>query len=259
MLSDKQLERYARQVIMQNIGEDGQEKLLRAKVLVVGAGGLGAPVILYLAASGIGRITIIDDDYVSRTDLNRQIIYRDEDVGVAKAQLAATAAKAINPDIEISHLVTRVTAGNAQKLVGAHDLVVDCSDNSETRYFLGDSAHYCRRPLVFGGAARMEGQVSVFQSNVIGHKGTPCYRCIFPSMPNAKQATGCSEIGILGPVTGIIGSIQALETIKLCLGQGSSLTGSLLLIDASQTQFMSITTSARQNCSCCGQNKPLVD
>ena len=152
MLNDADLERYARQVIMPHVGEDGQEKLLGAKVLVVGAGGLGAPVIFYLAAAGIGHITIIDDDMVSRTDLNRQIIYREEDVGRAKAQLAAQAAHAINPDIQISHLVTRLTEGNVMNLVTAHDVVVDCSDNATTRYLLGDSAHHYKRTLVFGGA-----------------------------------------------------------------------------------------------------------
>jgi molybdopterin/thiamine biosynthesis adenylyltransferase len=255
MLTDAELERYARQVIMPDIGEEGQEKLLAARILVVGAGGLGAPVIFYLAAAGIGHITIIDDDHVSRTDLNRQIIYRDDDVGAAKAQLAASAAKAINPDVQISHLVMRVTAGNAGKLVSAHDLVVDCSDNAETRYLLGDSAHHCQRPLVFGGAVRMEGQVSVFQSSVAGQLGTACYRCVFPAMPDAKQAPGCSEAGILGPVAGIVGTLQALEAIKLCLGQDSALTGSLLLIEAGQTQFMQIATSPRRDCTCCGKTE----
>ena len=141
MLSDAELERYARLVVMPHIGEDGQERLLDAKVLVVGAGGLGAPVIPYLAAAGIGHITIIDDDTLSRTDLNRQIIYRDADVGSAKAQLAAQAANAINPQIQVSHLVTRLTKGNVKNLVAAHDVIVDCSANADTRYLLGDSAH----------------------------------------------------------------------------------------------------------------------
>jgi len=252
MLSDADLERYARQVIMPHMGEDGQERLLAAKVLVVGAGGLGAPVILYLAAAGIGHITIIDDDKVSRTDLNRQIIYRDADIGSAKAQLAAQAAKAINPDIQVSHLVTRINKGNVKNLVAAHDVIVDCSDNADTRYLLGDCAHHQGRTLVFGGAVRMEGQLAVFQSSVAGHVGTACYRCVFPSMPDAKQAPGCSEAGILGAVTGIVGSLQALETIKLCMGQDSTLTGSLLLIEAGQTEFMKIATAPRKDCSCCG-------
>jgi adenylyltransferase/sulfurtransferase len=255
MLSDTDLERYARQLIMPHIGEEGQERLLDAKVLVIGAGGLGAPVILYLAAAGIGHITIIDNDVVSRTDLNRQIIYRNEDVGQAKAHMAARAAEAINPDIQISPLVTRLTDGNVRNLVTSHDVLVDCSDNATTRYLLGDSAHHCERALVFGGAVRMEGQLAVFQSSVVGHAGTACYRCVFPSMPDAKQAPGCSEAGILGPVTGIVGSLQALETIKLCMGHDSSLTGSLLLIEAGQSDFMKIATTPREDCSCCGDNQ----
>ena len=255
MLSDADLERYARQVVMPHIGEEGQERLLAAKVLVVGAGGLGAPVILYLAAAGIGHITIIDDDMVSRTDLNRQIIYHDADIGSAKAQLAAQAANAINPHIQVSYLISRLTNGDVKNLVAAHDVIVDCSDNANTRYLLGDSAHYQGRTLVFGGAVRLEGQLAVFQSSVDGHIGTACYRCVFPSMPHAKQAPGCSEAGILGPVTGIVGSIQALETIKLCMGQNSGLTGSLLLIEAGQTEFMKIATAPRKNCSCCGADQ----
>ena len=237
---------------MPHIGEDGQERLLEAKVLVVGAGGLGAPVIAYLAAAGIGHITIMDDDKLSRTDLNRQIIYADKNVGDSKAKQATKAAQSINPDIQVSYLATRLTRGNAPRLINAHDVVVDCSDNANTRYLIGDTAHQCARPLVFGGAVRMEGQIAVFQSNVSGHVDTACYRCVFPAMPNAKQAPGCSEAGILGPVTGIVGSLQALETVKLCLGHESQLTGFLLLIEAGQAEFIKIATSRRTDCSCCG-------
>ena len=255
MLSDTDLERYARQVIMPPIGEDGQKKLLASKVLVVGAGGLGAPVILYLAAAGIGYITIVDDDQVSRSDLNRQIIYKNEDIGSDKAKVAAKAALLVNPGIQTSNIVTRLNRANAHRLVTAHDIIIDCSDNADTRYLLGDTAHHNRRPLVFGGAVRMEGQLAVFQSSVPPYVGTACYRCVFPSIPDKKQAPGCSEAGILGPVTGIIGSLQALETIKLCLGQDSSLTGSLLLIEAGTAEFVRITTAPRQDCSCCSADR----
>ena len=252
MLSDTELERYARQVIMPSVNEDGQKKLLKAKVLVIGAGGLGSPVILYLAAAGIGKITIIDDDHVSLTDLNRQIIYQDNDLGAAKAQLAANAAKALNPNIIVSHHIQRLTVENAEPLFSTHDIIVDCSDNAKTRYLIGDTAHRSKKPLVFGGAVRMEGQVAVFQSGVPGQTATACYRCVFPAMPSTNQAPGCSESGILGPVTGIVGSLQALETVKICLGQNSSISGSLLLIDAAGTEFMKIKTSPRMDCICCG-------
>ena len=252
MLHDKDLERYARQAIMPVIGEKGQEKLLAAKVLVVGAGGLGAPVILYLAAAGIGTLTIVDDDLISRTDLNRQIIYKDDDVGSSKSQHAATAASALNPDIHISQLTVRLSNTNVKKLLTEHDVVIDCTDNAETRYLLGDAAHQYARPLVFGGAVRMEGQVSVFQSSVKGQLGSPCYRCVFPEMPDIKQAPNCLEAGILGPIAGLVGTLQALETIKIILGQPSTLTSRLLLIDGAGSDFIEIETMSRFNCSCCG-------
>jgi molybdopterin/thiamine biosynthesis adenylyltransferase len=253
MLNDKDLERYARQAIMPTIGEDGQEKLLAARVLVVGAGGLGAPVILYLAAAGIGTLTIIDNDDISRSDLNRQIIYRDNDVGSSKSRHAANAASALNPDIHISQLAVRLSKSNVKKLLTSHDVVVDCTDNAETRYLLGDAAHHCHRPLVFGGAVRMEGQVSVFQSSVEGYFGSPCFRCVFPSMPDAKQTPGCSEAGILGPIVGLVGTLQALEVIKLILGEPRTLTGRLLMVEGAGSDFMEIKTAARLNCSCCGE------
>ena len=205
------------------------------------------------AAAGIGNITIVDDDDISRSDLNRQIIYRDVDVGSSKSSHAATAANALNPDIRISHLAIQLNSGNAEKLVNSHDVVIDCTDNPETRYLLGDTAHHCCRPLVFGGAVRMEVQVSVFQSSVKGHLGSPCYRCVFPAMPDAKQAPGCSEAGILGPIVGLVGTLQALETIKLILNQPRTLTGRLLLIEGAGSEFIEIQTLARRDCRCCGK------
>ena len=174
-----------------------------------------------------------------------------------KSRQAAMTASAINPTIHISQLGQRLSSGNVEQLLKAHDVVVDCTDNAETRYLMGDAAHHCRRPLVFGGAVRMEGQISVFQSSVKGHFGSPCYRCVFPSMPDAKQAPGCSEAGILGPVAGLVGTLQALETIKLILGQPRTLTGRLLLIEGAGGDFIEIQTSARLDCSCCG--KPTND
>ena len=252
MLSDTDLERYARQVIMPDIGEAGQEALLAAKVLVVGAGGLGAPAIMYLASAGVGNITIIDDDIVSRSDLNRQIIYQTQDIGCQKNKQAAAAAKKLNPDIKLSTLPVRATIGNIRKLVAAHDVIVDCSDNVETRYLLGDTAHREKTPLVFGGAVRTDGQIAVFQSGIAGFEDSPCFRCVFPAMPDASQAPGCSEAGILGPVTGVIGSMQALEVIKLITGMGSNLTGQLILFDGFNGSIMQITTRKRSECICCG-------
>ena len=253
MLSDDDLERYARQVIMPDIDEQGQQKLAAAKVLVIGAGGLGAPVILYLAAAGIGQITILDDDKVALTDLNRQIIYAMPDIGASKAVHAARAATKLNPVIMAEHLDARLTPENAETLIRAHDIIVDCSDNPETRQLVGTSCHHLKRPLVFGGAVQLEGQVAVFQSGIDGHADTPCFSCVFPAMPNAQQAPRCSQVGILGPVTGVIGAIQALETIKLCLGLGTDLTGKLFLFDGRDMRTMEITTAKNPDCPCCAK------
>ena len=253
MLNDDDLERYARQVIMPEIDEQGQLTLAAARVLVIGAGGLGAPVILYLAAAGIGGITILDDDKVALTDLNRQIIYAMPDIGAGKASQAAKTVAKLNPAIAAKHIDARLTSDNADTLIQAHDIIVDCSDNPETRQLVGKTCHKIKRPLVFGGAIQLEGQVAVFQSSIDGHTDTPCFCCVFPAMPDAKQAPRCSQVGILGPVTGIIGAMQALETIKLCLGLGTNLTGKLVLFDGRDMRSMEITTTKNPACPCCGQ------
>ena len=256
MLNDNDLERYARQVIIPDVGEDGQQKLQDAKVLVIGAGGLGSPVIMYLAAAGVCSITVIDDDAVSLSDLNRQIAYTTSAIGEEKVKQIALTANAINPDIRVSGLPVRATPGNASKLIMAHHVVIDCSDNVETRYLLGDLSHQARVPLVFGSAVQSEGQVSVFQSNIDNHRGSACYRCVFPSSPGIKQAPGCSQAGILGPMTGIIGAMQAMETIKLITGIGTSLTGRLMLVDGRDMSFMEIATNRHDDCLCCGTKGP---
>ena len=252
MLNDDDLQRYARQVIMPDIDEQGQQKLAAAKVLVIGAGGLGAPVILYLAAAGIGEITILDDDKVALTDLNRQIIYTMQDFGSSKASQAAAAVAQLNPVINPVYIDARLTADNAETLISAHDIIVDCSDNPETRQLVGRTCHHMKRPLVFGGAVQLEGQISVFQSGVEGYTDTPCFSCVFPAMPDAQQAPRCSQVGILGPVTGVIGAMQALETIKLCLGLGTNLTGRLVLFDGRDMRTMEIATAKNPHCACCG-------
>jgi|TARA_X000000950_G_scaffold87702_1_gene110481 molybdopterin/thiamine biosynthesis adenylyltransferase len=261
MLSDENLERYARQAIMPDIGEEGQEQLLAARVLVVGAGGLGSPAMLYLAAAGIGHITIIDPEQVELSNLNRQVLHTTSSIGTAKAQQAAAAVAALNPAIEVTALVERLDDGNAEALLTSHDVVVDCSDNVETRYQLGDASHRYGTPLVFGGAVRTEGQLAVFHSGGDDDgdgsddgsaASSPCYRCVFPDMPDAQQAPGCSEAGILGPVTGVIGTMQALATIRLILGLGSTQTGKLMLFDGRGGGFMEISTSRRPQCVTCG-------
>jgi adenylyltransferase/sulfurtransferase len=252
MLSDENLERYARQAIMPDIGEEGQEQLLAARVLVVGAGGLGSPAMLYLAAAGIGHITIIDPEDVELSNLNRQVLHTTASIGTAKASQAAAAVGALNPGIEVTALVARLDTGNVEALLASHDVVVDCSDNVDTRYLLGDAAHRSGTPLVFGGAVRTEGQLAVFHSGDGAGQDSPCYRCVFPEMPDAQQAPGCSEAGILGPVTGIIGTMQALATVRLILGLGGEQTGKLMLFDGRHGGFIDISTSRRAGCATCG-------
>ena len=250
MLSDENLERYARQVIMPEVGEDGQERLLAARALVVGAGGLGSPVILYLAAAGIGTITILDDERVELTNLNRQIAHTTASIGMPKVEQAAAAARALNPAITITGQPERLDDDNVDRLLETHDLVIDCSDNVETRYRLGDASHRTATPLVFGGAVRSEGQLALFDSG--RDPSSPCFRCVFPDMPDAQQAPGCSEAGILGPVTGVIGTLQALTAVNLLLGTGGTQTGKLLLFDGPGAGFMEISTSRRAGCATCG-------
>jgi adenylyltransferase/sulfurtransferase len=252
MLSDTDLERYARQAIMPDIGEEGQERLLAARVLLVGAGGLGSPAGFYLAAAGVGHVSLVDDEHVEISNLNRQILHTTDSIGTAKVVQAARMMSALNPGITVEPVQARLTGSNADALVGAHDLVVDCSDNADTRYLLGATAHRTGRPLIFGGAVRTEGQLAVFQSGVDGYRDTPCYRCVFPDAPDAALAPGCSEAGILGPVTGVIGAMQALEAVKLLLGLGTSLTGHMLLFDGRHGSFMDIATQRRADCAVCG-------
>ena len=249
MLSDANLERYARQVIMPDVGEDGQERLLASRMLVIGAGGLGSPVIFYLAAAGVGHITILDDETVELTNLNRQILHTTASIGTSKVEQAATTAAALNPAIEIIPRCERLDAGNVDELLSSHDLVIDCSDNVETRYLLGDAAYRTGTPLVFGGAVRSEGQVALFHTST---PDSPCFRCVFPAMPDARQAPGCSEAGILGPVTGVIGTLQALTAVNVILRIGGDQTGRLLLFDARGGGFMEISTARRSDCSTCG-------
>ena len=250
MLSDENLERYARQVIMPEVGEDGQERLLAARALIVGAGGLGSPVILYLAAAGIGTITILDDERVELTNLNRQIAHTTASIGMPKVEQAAAAARALNPAITITGQPERLDDDNVDRLLETHDLVIDCSDNVETRYRLGDASHRTATPLVFGGAVRSEGQLALFDSG--RDPSSPCFRCVFPDMPDAQQAPGCSEAGILGPVTGVIGTLQALTAVNLLLGTGGTQAGKLLLFDGPGAGFMEISTSRRAGCATCG-------
>jgi len=242
--------RYSRQMVLPEIGEAGQRKLSNARVLVVGAGGLGSPVSLYLAAAGVGRLSIVDDDHVDESNLQRQVLHTQARVGRSKALSAVETLGALNSNIAVTALQARVTAANVDALLAEHDLVVDGSDNLPTRYLLSDAAVKHAKPLIYGAVERFVGQVSVF------HPGSargiaPCYRCLFPEPPSADQAPNCAEVGVLGVVPGIIGLLQANEALKLILGIGNSLIGRLLIVDTLRASSREIRLSADPACKLC--------
>ena len=251
ILTDQELERYARQVVMPEIGEIGQKKLLDAKVLILGAGGLGAPVIAGLAGAGVGHLTVIDDDVVELTNLNRQIIHSVDRMAMNKAKSAALFSSSLNPDIQVHTQTSRFSEENADELVGSHDLVVDCTDNAETRYLVNKICHKQKVPLVFGGAVRTDGQVTCFVPDA---KESPCLRCIFPQTElDYDQAPSCSVAGVLGSTTLIIGALQTAEAIKLLTQTGATLIGRLLLYDGLAARFTEIVVPADPACSVCGK------
>lgn len=238
-LSSDEIERYARHIVLPEIGGPGQQRLKQARVLVVGAGGLGAPVLAYLAAAGVGTIGIVDDDTVSLSNLQRQVIHDTGAVGTAKTESAAAALKRLNPNVAVELHRVRLTAENAAELVSAYDLTVDGSDNFETRYLVADACAAVGRPLVHAAVGRFDGSITVlkpYESNDEG-KQNPSYRDLFPEPPPAGLVPSCAEAGVLGALTGVIGTLQAMETIKLIAGIGEPLIGRLLLYDALGARF----------------------
>jgi molybdopterin/thiamine biosynthesis adenylyltransferase/rhodanese-related sulfurtransferase len=239
--------RYARHLTIPQVGVEGQERLLAGSVLLVGGGGLGCPAGLYLAAAGVGKITIADDDVVEASNLQRQVLYRTCEIGESKAVAAARTLKALNPGIEIEALPERVVESNVDDLVSAHDVVLDGADNFNTRFLINDTCVKHGVPVVHGSVYRFEGQVTVFDP---AHSG-PCLRCLHPVTPAEGSCASCAEAGVLGVIPGIVGTIQAAETIKLLLGIGSVLRGRLLLIDAMDTSFREIEIPVRSDCTHC--------
>ena len=247
-LTDAQLERYARHVVLDEVGEEGQLKLLNAKVLVVGAGGLGSPLIQYLAGAGVGRIGIIDDDTIDISNLQRQTIHRLEDVGRPKAESAADFVRRLNPEIRTDIHVARLTEANAG-LIRDYDLVADGTDNFRTRYLLNDMCVQMQRTLVSAALLRFDGQLGVFKP----HAGPdlPCYRCVFPEEPPADLIPRCETAGIFGAVAGILGSLQATEVLKELLGLGDTMAGRLMLYDGLSSQIRVVKVKRRPDCPAC--------
>jgi adenylyltransferase/sulfurtransferase len=257
-LSDEELDRYARHIVLREVGGTGQARLKAARVLVVGAGGLGSPVILYLAAAGVGTIGVVDFDSVSLSNLQRQIAHRTEDVGSAKTQSAARAALAINPHIRIEPHFARIAPSNAVELISGYDIVADGSDNFPTRFLLNDASFFARKPLVSAAVTEFEGQLATYRA--FDRSGSyPCYRCIFPEPPPPGTVPSCSESGVLGAATGVMGSLQALEILKEILGLGERLAGRLLVYDALAARLRNIVVKPDPACALCGAHPSIRD
>jgi sulfur-carrier protein adenylyltransferase/sulfurtransferase len=254
-LEDAQRRRYSRHILIPEVGEQGQQKLLESRVLLIGAGGLGSPASLYLAAAGVGALGIVDDDAVDETNLQRQIVHSTERLGDAKAESAKRTIEALNPDVTVEVFKERLTSDNADRILGAGwDVIVDGADNFPTRYLLNDASVWHGIPVVHGSIFRFEGQTTVFQP----HEG-PCYRCLFPEPPPPELAPSCAEGGVLGVLPGIVGSLQANEALKLLLGIGEPLVGRLLLFDALGTTFTEIALRRDPECPVCGESPTITE
>jgi len=255
-ITDEQLLRYARHIILDEVGEEGQLKLLNSKVLVVGAGGLGSPVLLYLAAAGVGTLGIVDFDTVDISNLQRQILHTTARVGTSKVDSAIKAIKAINTEIIVRQHKERLTAENALALINEYDLVADGCDNFTTRYLINDACHIAGVPLVAGALQRFEGQLATFKSHLNG--ANPCYRCLFPNPPPLGTTASCETAGIFGSIAGVIGATQATEVLKELLELGESLSGSLLLYDALNTTYRKIKVPPDPACPLCGSQPTIT-
>jgi adenylyltransferase/sulfurtransferase len=255
--SDQQIQRYARHIILPEVGGEGQAKLLQSRVLVVGAGGLGSPLLLYLAAAGTGTLGVVDDDFVDLSNLQRQVIHGTGRIGAAKVESARETLREINPEVSLITHQTRLNAENALELIADYDLVADGSDNFATRFVVNDACYLAKTPLVSAALLRFEGQISTFKAYLGGTE--PCYRCIFPEAPPPGLIPTCAEGGVLGAVAGAMGSIQAAEVIKELLGIGESLSGSLLIYDALDTVFRKIKVKPDPGCPLCGENPTIRD
>jgi adenylyltransferase/sulfurtransferase len=248
-LSEEQFRRYARHLILDEVGEEGQEKLLQSRVLVIGAGGLGSPMLMYLAAAGVGTIGIVDDDRVDITNLQRQIVHATNRIGDLKVESAEESLARINGGVRIETHPLRLDADNAAALIERYDLIADGSDNFATRYLLNDLCSQLRKPLVAAALSPFEGQLSTFKAYL--GDGHPCYRCLFREPPPPGMVPRCEEAGILGAVAGVVGTLQAVEVLKEILGLGDGLDGTLLIYDALRARFHRIRIAKDPDCPTC--------
>ena len=243
----RSLRRYSRHLLIPQVGLAGQDRLAAARVLCIGAGGLGSPVLSYLAAAGVGRIGVMDDDTVDETNLQRQTLFTTPDIGRPKVQVAAERLIAMNPQVAIDAIPVRFDLSNARDLVRLYDVVIDCTDRFESRYLINDACILEGKPDIYGSIFRFDGQVSVF-----GYAGGPCYRCLFPDPPMAQSVPSCAEGGVLGVLAGMVGTAQANEALKVVLGIGEPLSGRLMLLDALQGTTRTVRFAREPNCALCG-------
>lgn len=248
-MNDEQLLRYARHILLDDLGIEGQEKLLASRVLVVGAGGLGSPVAMYLASAGIGQIVLADHDRIELSNLQRQILHVSDRIGELKAESGRKSLRALNPDIQVDTRTTRLDAEALLIEVGQVDLVVDCTDNFATRHAINRACVYHGRPLVSGAAVRFDGQISVFDTR---DPASPCYHCLFPEADDVEHVN-CATMGVFAPLVGIIGSMQAAEAIKVIAGIGEPLVGRLLILDATDMKWHSVRVRRDPGCMVCAQ------
>ena len=253
MLSDKELDRYARHLVLRQVGGAGQAAIRKARVLVAGAGGLGSPCALYLAAAGVGTIGLVDDDTVSLSNLQRQILFRTSDVGRAKVEAGRDTLKALNPGVHIDIHAMRVTAANVMSLIADYDIIADGTDNFSTRFLLNDACFFAGKPLVSAAVTEFEGQLAVYAP------GGPCYRCLFPAPPPPGMVPSCAEAGVLGAAAGVMGSLQALEVLKLAGGFGQPLMGKILAYKALSAEFRTATLARDPACPLCGNAPEIRD
>jgi sulfur-carrier protein adenylyltransferase/sulfurtransferase len=261
VLNDEQRIRYSRHTLLNEIGEPGQIKMLDSKVLLIGAGGLGSPAALYLAAAGVGTLGIVDFDTVDMSNLQRQILHGNKDVGRPKVESAADRLRDLNPDVKVVGHKEPITSANALEIIRQYDVVLNGSDNFPTRYLVNDACQFLKKPLVDASIFMFEGQVTVYQPEQpeLGIQGGPCYRCLYPDPPPPGEVPSCAEAGVLGVLPGIVGSIQAIEAIKLLLGIGDSLIGRLLMIDTLDMSFRVLKVQRDASCPVCGQEPSVTE
>ncbi len=255
-ITEERLHRYARHIILDEVGEEGQIRLLQSRVLVIGAGGLGSPLLMYLAAAGVGTLGVIDDDRVDLSNLQRQIVHTTERIGQPKTASAALTIAALNPEIRVEAHAGRLGPDNARALIRDYDLVADGCDNFATRYLVNDACYLARKPLVTAAMLRFEGQATTIRA---WEAGKPCYRCIFPSAPPPEIAPRCETAGIFGALAGVVGAMQATEVLKELLGLGTGLAGRLLLYDALDVALHVVAVPKNPACPLCGESPTITD